>query len=220
MMSTLYCVNNTNLVLGIIIIISVTLIIIITAFNTGSKSCPVCPSCPMIDNTVSLSETQPRQQLDNRVTLEQNLIPNVPVTDVIRDYDYRKVFDPLEQPTRRVARHEIQPFYLKQMIDLPSRGYPDNFTQFGVLIKQGDPNKNVDNKIIRLFGRQEFPGSNRYEYYTLINSGNDQIKVPIRNKRRDELYDGDKIYIKELDEHYKVSLHKFDEPKYYPDILY
>ena len=105
------------------------------------------------------------------------------------------------------------------MIDIPTRGYPDNFTQFGVLIKQGNPNKNHENKILRLFGRQEYPGTyTRYEYYTTITSGNDYIKIPIDRKK--ELYDDDVIYIKELDDNYKVQLHKYDQPKYYPDIIY
>ena len=144
--------------------------------------------------------------------------------DVIREYDYRKAFDPFEQPARRVARSEIHPSYLRRMIDLPTRGYPDNFTQYGVLIR--DENKkskehDEQNKILRLFGRNQYPGSGTYEYYTMINSGLDQIKIPLHNKRRrDELYDGDTVYIRELNNNYTVSLHKYDEPKYYPDILF
>jgi hypothetical protein len=140
------------------------------------------------------------------------------VPDFVRQYDYYKAYDPLEQPARRVPRHEIYPMYLRNMVDIPTRGYPDNFTQIGVLVKQGDPTKNEDNKILRLFGRQEYPGSERYEYYTKINSGNDQIKIPIDLRRR-ELYDDDVVYVKELKEHYQVSLYQYDAPRYYPDIL-
>ncbi len=139
--------------------------------------------------------------------------------DIIRDYDYNKIDDPLEEPTRRVARHELHPYFLKKMIDIPTRGYPDNFIQLGTLTKKGDPNKNPDNQLLRLFGRQEYPGSYRYEYYTMVNSGNDQIKVPVDTRNRKELFDGDRVYIKELDDLYEIHLHKFDAPKYYPDII-
>ena len=37
--------------------------------------------------------------------------------DVIQDYDYRKAFDPLEQPVQRVDRHQIPPLHVKNMID-------------------------------------------------------------------------------------------------------
>lgn len=140
------------------------------------------------------------------------------VPDFVKQYDYQKAYDPLEQPVRRIPRHEIHPYYLKQLIDLPTRGYPDNFTQIGILVKEDDPSKNQDNKILRLFGRQEYPGSERYEYYTAINSGLDQIKIPIETRRR-ELYDDDMIYIRELKDHYRVHLHRYDQPKYYPDLI-
>ena len=138
--------------------------------------------------------------------------------DLIRQYDYRKLYDPYENPVRRVARYEMMPLYLQQMVDLPTRGYPDNFRQLGILIKEGNPARNEDNKILRLYGRQEFPGSNRYEYYTAINSGNDQIKIPIRY-RKQEIYDGDVVHIRELREHYRVQLLKYDAPRYYPSIF-
>lgn len=141
--------------------------------------------------------------------------------DAIRDYDYAKLYDPLIEPTRRIPRYEIPPFHLKRLLDIPTRGYPDNFTQFGVLVEEGKGhnNKDNDNKILRLFGRQEFPGSNRYEYYTAINSGLDQIKIPI-NIKQQELYDDDNVFIDELGKRYRVRLHRFDAPKYYPDLIY
>ena len=162
--------------------------------NCKNKPC----SCPQQDNIIR-EET--------------------PTPDIIRDYDYRKLADPLEEPTRRVARHEIQPFYLKQMIDLPTHGYPDNFTQLGVLVKVNNLQDTDTNRVLRLFGRQEYPRSYKYEYYTAINSGLDQIKIPLDIKTKKELYDDDEVYIKELNSFYTVNLHKFDAPKYYPDII-
>lgn len=141
--------------------------------------------------------------------------------DIVQQYDYHKTFDPLEDPTRRVPRHEIPPIALQATLDIPTRGYPDNYTQFGVLVKDhkhDHDHKNSENinQIIRLFGRQIYPGSNRYEYYTMITSGNDLIKIPVYNKRRDELYEDDIIYVKELNDSYRVQLYKYDAPRYYP----
>ena len=143
--------------------------------------------------------------------------------DPVREYDYTKVYDIFEEPTRRVARHEIPSIYLKRHIDYPTRGYPDNFNQFGILVKINDKEDNKinntdENKILRLFGRQQYPGSRFYEYYTSICSGLDHIKIPLDIKR-EELYDGDIVNVRELGTKYKVQLHKFDAPRYYPDII-
>lgn len=159
------------------------------------------------------------------------VVINNPINDslAIREYDYNKTYNPLENPARRVPSYELPPYYVKRLIDYPTRGYPDSYTQYGILKRithkptgEHDHHNNDtqgNNFIIRLFGRQEYPGSNRFEYYTMINNGLDQIKIPIYTKRQ-ELYDGDEIFLKELDGKYIVSLYKYDEPKYYPDLLY
>jgi hypothetical protein len=146
----------------------------------------------------------------------------------IRQYDFNKIYNIFEEPARRVPRDQLPPIHVKRLIDYPSRGLPDNFTQFGILKKKShfttgeDHNRDItqtNNFIIRLFGRQEFPGSSRYEYYTMVNNGLDQIKIPIYNRNR-ELYDEDEIFIKELESKYIVSLYHYDNPRYYPDIIY
>jgi hypothetical protein len=133
-------------------------------------------------------------------------------------YDHQKAFNPFEDPTRRVPRHELPPLYLKNLLNYPTRGYPDAYTQIGILIREGNNKEGDNNKILRLFGRQEFPGSNNYQYYTAINSGNDNIKIPL-NRRKMELYDDDSVFVKPLNDHYKVELYKYDMPRYYPDLF-
>ena len=160
------------------------------------------------------------QVQDNTVikTKTVNRIMPVPVDpiDVVREYDYKKLNDPLEEPRRRVPRHEIPSMYVKGYFDFATRGYPDNFSQLGLLIAVNKDGK--DNKILRLFGRQIYPFASTYEYYTAISSGLDMIKIPLNTKKR-ELYDGDIILIKELNAKYKVQLLKFNSPKYYPDLI-
>jgi len=207
--------------------------------------CHVCPACPtsnesgnqtiqrevttnnQVNNTTNtLNHTvssgvinqEPEQPTEVHVHhIHDTVVPRVIPRDPVREYDQRKVNDPLEQPTRRVARHQIHPMVLRDIVDLPTQGYPDNFIQLGTLLRSGDGTS--DSKILRLFGRQEFPNSTRYEYYTLINSGNDMIKVPITVKGNKELWDDDTISIPELGYDYTVKLYKYDAPRYYPDIL-
>ena len=211
-----FCFNRTNLILAIMVLILIGLIIIQIIIAIYSKE-KFCKTNKFVEkNKIPKNVTK----IEKPVYHHQPPVTSVkPPVDMIRQYDYRKAFDPLEEPTRRVPRHEIPPVYFKRNIDIPTRGYPDNFRQFGTLVKKGNLNNNEENKIIRLFGRQEYPGSRKHEYYTSVRSGLDNIKVPINNKKQ-ELYDGDKVYIKELDDNYEVHLSKFDEPKYYPDIIY
>lgn len=164
---------------------------------------------------LTLRVSSPKEQFIIQIDPNNNLDKINP----IEIYDYNKTFNPLEEPTRRLPVYEIPPYYLKKLIDIPSRGYPDNFSQMGVLIREDNHKKSHDNRILRLFGRQEYPGSNKYEYYTIINNGNDHIKVPLDNKRKNELYNDDIIYVKELDSDYIVSLYKYDHLRYYPDLL-
>lgn len=174
-------------------------------------------SKPAIKNTqvtIERETTPPRIDLTPSQIAASNIA-------AIKEYDLNQFYNPFEEPARRVARHELPPEHFKRTIDIRSRGYPDNFTQYGVLKQVCEHGKkNNQNKILRLFGRQEYPGSNRYEYYTAINSGLDQIKVPLESKGKRELYDGDKVFVRELDEHYKVQLYNYDSPRYYPDIIW
>ncbi len=180
----------------------------------GKCKCGIPKSKPTVTNTqITIEKEQPLPP-----TPAQIAASNI---EAVNEYDRRQLYDPLEQPTRRVARHELPPEYFRRMIDISSRGYPDNFTQYGILKQVCEHGKkNNQNKILRLFSRQEYPGSNRYEYFTAINSGLDQIKVPLETRGKRELFDGDNVYVNELGEYYEVQLHKFDTPKYYPDIIF
>ena len=145
----------------------------------------------------------------------QTIVPPLstlpPIMDPIREYDYQKLMDPLEEPTKRVDRHLLGPIEYRRMFNYPVRGYPDNPRWLGLLICEEEDHTN---KILKLFGRQKYPGSSHYEYYTMINMGFDQIKVHI--KRRQELYDDDVVNIPELNKMYKVKLNKDDDNSYNP----
>jgi hypothetical protein len=152
--------------------------------------CPVCPTAPSVSPTI--------------------------IVDPIKNYDLRKLDDPLEAPTRRVSQYTIPPHILMNRLNIHTRGYPDGYQQLGLLINTSEEATN--NKILRLFGRETFPRSSKYEYYTLIANGLDQIKVPLNVARNKELYDDDEVSISSLPHNYKVQLLPYDSPRYYPDV--
>lgn len=215
---------TTTIIIGSLIVVIIILIIALLLSNKNKTEPYVPTSKPVPYNVIYQSPG-----------LIQDYNPiNV---DILQQYDLRKAYYPLTDPTRRVPSYEIPPYYIKRRIDVPTRGYPDSYTQFGILIRDHHDaysseeessgsikenrsgTVNGENRILRLFGRQEYPGSNKYEYYTAINSCPDQIKIPLNTKRRWELYDGDIVHIPELNENYRVRLYKYDAPKYYPDLI-
>lgn len=137
--------------------------------------------------------------------------PMYPLVDPVKIYDYQKLNDPLEEPTKRVDRYLLGPIEMRRMFNYPVRGDPDNPRWLGLLIYDGD---DQSNKILKLFGRQKYPKSDHYQYYTMINMGLDQVKVHIRHRK--ELYDDDEVKIPELNRTYRVKLNKDDDMAYNP----
>jgi hypothetical protein len=137
--------------------------------------------------------------------------------DIVKEYDRTIINDNLEAPLRRVPRHVLHPPYFHNVVNIPTRGYPDNYRLLGLLINI-TKNSN-ENKILQLFGRETYPSSSRYEYYTSISADVDRIKIPIYSKNNKELYDGDIITISELGDEYKIQLHKIDHYRYNPYLI-
>ena len=137
--------------------------------------------------------------------------------DLLKEYDRAVINDSLEAPIRRVPRHVLHPPYFHNMVNIPTQGYPDNYRLLGLLIKVS--NNSNENKILQLFGRETYPSSSRYEYYTSISADVDRIKIPIYSKNNKELYDDDIISINELGDNYKVQLHKIDHYRYNPYLI-
>ena len=190
-------------------------------YNSSTKPrntvCPQCPSCPSTTCPSCPECPSGRSDISTSVTRQVSTVP----IDPVREYDRSKISDPLTSPTRRSPRDQIPPYYIKRKLDIHTRGYPDNYQQMGILVRVSTTeSSDTDNKILRLFGRQKYPSSNKYEYYATINSGNDMIKIQIDNKYDKELYDDDIVTITALgSDTYKVSLYDNDTWTYYPDIL-
>lgn len=175
------------------------------------------------DNNENIIQMQyPVNIRPSEVTAINPIIVPPAITDPVKEFDYHKLNDPLETPTTRVDRYLLGPLELRSMFNQPVRGYPDNPRWLGILISDDDHSEcqdgkcsmDKDNRILKLFGRQQFPGSNQYDYYTMLNMGNDQVKIRIHHKK--ELYDDDDINIHELKRRYKVKLNKNDDLIYNP----
>lgn len=140
------------------------------------------------------------------------------VDKLIDERDKNAYEDPLTAPTRRLPRH-IYPTEKKDYIfEVPTRGYPDSYHNFGLLKREND------GKVVQLFGRQTYPGSNQYEYYIVSVESDLQIKHELEINNGREIYDGDEVSIPLLDTpenngKFKLYMNKLDRPRYNPFVI-
>ncbi len=134
----------------------------------------------------------------------------------VRDIDYQRVVNPLMPPER--SNHTMAGV----AINIPSRGEVGNYQQVGALVN----NKEGDSKILPLFGKQTYPGSNKWLYYT----SSDQyqsVKLPVVNNNKDctdeygcsEITNDDEVKVPAYDKEFKANIYKFDKPRYIPYLI-
>lgn len=119
--------------------------------------------------------------------------------------NYKRLSDPLMPPERTYPYMETQ----MVPINIPTRGYPEQYQQYGILMKNDD-----SGETFALFGRREYPGSRTYEYYVTSSSKYNAVKIPIPGKK--ELFDGAEISVPGHSGSYKVKLYELDSPRYIP----
>jgi len=100
-------------------------------------------------------------------------------------------------------------------VNIHTRGKEPAFQSMGFLYREEtspDYNKDDTNRLM-LFGRPEWAGSSKYDYY-VTTSGNSSIKIPITHEK--ELYDGDQLEVVGFAGQFKLKLYDVSEIKYIP----
>ena len=116
----------------------------------------------------------------------------------------------LEPPGRRYFGKGVP-------INIRTRGEPNDYSQIGILTSETNPEK-----VLPLFGRQTYRGSNLWNYYSALDS-NLATKIPIQ-KNRDcigthgcsEINNDDIINLTNSQENYKVQLYPYNDLQYIP----
>ena len=198
------CFNRNTFLFGIIVIIII--VIFVDKFVVSKDS----------SDRPSIAKTDYQEKhLENTSQTSTTIINQKPVRTISREEilyrrDHNALKNPLAPPTRRNSNYMYPPFTIP--LNIPTRGYPDTYQYYGNLRRA------ADEKIVKLFGRQKFHGSNEYEYYGIISDSNgSDVKIQIDHTR--ELYDDDEIDIEFLDTSkgkFKLYINKFDTPKYNP----
>ena len=131
----------------------------------------------------------------------------------IQERDQKVAFDDFSPPERRQPEHAYPTKQVRSIINIPTRGLPDNYQIIGLLLR------NNTETAFKLFGRQKYPGSNQWEYYAQGAMSHNDIKIPISIRGDKEIEDGQSVIIPGTDHTkggFKVKLYNFDLPRYNP----
>ena len=118
-------------------------------------------------------------------------------------------------------------------VNVPTRGEPEQYRPVGLLsfLNKGQPGAAAAgaedgaqdrDRVIQLIGRRTYPGSDDWNYYLTLPGGG--LRVPLEIEGReceksrgcDELYDGDSVYISQLDATYEASMYNETPIRYIP----
>ena len=161
------------------------------------------------------SETESQTKI-KKVNINSSIVNNNYV-DPLSERDIDVVENKFAPPERRLPRHNYPTESLKRLINVPTRGYPDNYQNVGMLVRKNDE------KILKLFGRQKFPGSNQWEYYVLSTQGfESNTKIPLKIPGNKELSNNDVIAVPWLDQSkgkFDVKIFDYDAPRYNPHLI-
>ncbi len=147
--------------------------------------------------------------IDERMYL---FLQSLPLYKYLLNRDRSVIEDPLVAPERRVQMNQY-PFPVNNIINIPTRGYPENFQLLGMLSRKSDES------FLQLYGRPTYSGSNQWEYYIRIEKNGFVNKIPIQFKNGKEIMDGDTILVPGMDSskgHFIVSLYNYNTPRYNP----
>ena len=164
-MSNAICIDQNLFILGTIVLVAITFYYIKNPSYFGCPTCPVCPVCTIGNKDLN--------DENNIKTIGTETIYNQMDPLIARDID--AISNPLIAPTKRVPRHVYPVPPITRSINIPTRGAFDNYQYLGNLVRTSDE------KIVKLFGRQTYPGSTKYEYYGITNDSSGSVKVKIES---------------------------------------
>ena len=110
-------------------------------------------------------------------------------------------------------------------INIETRGTTMNYSQIGILTKNNGTNSDSP-LILPLMGRQSQTGRDKWEYYTMSNTGNINTKLPVRVNGKsctgeygcDSVSSGDSIYVDGYDSTFRANVYDSALFRYIPSL--
>lgn len=116
--------------------------------------------------------------------------------------------DPYIPPVKKT------PEYITPINTRPIR---DEYTQMGILTRKNEMYRNGGNELILpLMGRVLYSRRDKFQYYTISNTGNLNTKLPIRHKGQnamseygcDEIFSRDSVYVDGYDDYFIATIYE------------
>jgi hypothetical protein len=152
---------------------------------------------------------------DKQIVIYQNMLPP-PTSSVVSVSRPNVILDsygpPLINPN---------PNPLGIPVNIETRGLNLDYTQMGILTRG-----NGSDMILPLMGRRLMSGLDKWQYYTISNTGNMNTKLPISVKGRscsgeygcDSIVNGDMVYVEGYNDTFRVTIYESGKFSYIPYI--
>jgi hypothetical protein len=104
-------------------------------------------------------------------------------------------------------------------VNIRTQGYPSDYQQIGILNR----GHNSD-MILPLMGRRTLSGRDKWQYYTISNTGNVNTKLPVSLKGRsctneygcDNINNGDVVYVEGYNDTFRATVYENNTFEYIP----
>ena len=129
-----------------------------------------------------------------------------------------------QQPAQIIPIQVHAPQYPRDMLNDPYMPPTRNnttmhYSQIGILTK--------DNLIIPLMGRQYQRGRDKWQYYTISNTGNLNTKLPVSVKGKsctseygcDQIMNGDQVYVEGYNNTFNATVYENNMFSYIPQLM-
>jgi hypothetical protein len=105
-------------------------------------------------------------------------------------------------------------------VNIPSRGYDSPYTQIGILNRADG----TGDLILPLMGKQASTARDRYNYYTISNTGSVNTKLPVKVNGKsgvseygcDEIMSGDTVYVDGYNAPFRTTVYENNTFRYLP----
>ena len=154
--------------------------------------------------------------IDNNENINVSTTNPVPPINPIIEFDRRKLLDPFIDPSTRPPASQVPTPEIASITNIATQNIYDSYHRVGLLMDENksENSTNDDNSILELMGRLLY--HNFYQYFTSITMGNKVIKIDIKRENGQEFFNGDKLFVPELNRHYTVKVDKRDMIYYNP----
>jgi hypothetical protein len=130
--------------------------------------------------------------------------------------------DPYQPPLKNTLSQYFNQNNGGTPVNIQTRGTNSNYEQVGILTRSNSS----DNLILPLMGRLTMTGRDKWQYYTISNSGNLNTKLPVSVNGKsctgeygcDNIYNGDSVYVEGYNDSFNATIYENSPFRYIPNI--